>query len=340
MRAIDLAVGLMLALAATVAAAFEIEEEATFPGSGASVVRVISTTDTQAFAPVIAAFQERRPEVTVIYTVASSGDVFEAVRSGGAFDLVISSAMDLQLKLVNDGFARSHAAQVDLPGWARWRDQLYAIAQEPVVMIASRAAFAGLEVPRTRAALVAVLRDNPERFRGRIGTYDPGRSGAAYLFATQDTRASETSWRLAEVMGRLEPRLFATSGDMIAGVQAGELALAYNVLGSYAEARLAGDPDALVIEPEDFTHVLLRTALIPAKAEAAEEGAAFLDFLLSDDGQALIESESGLPRINEAALAAGPHRRPIRLDPGLLVFVDPLMRQQFLEEWRAAVVQP
>ena len=42
----------------------------------------------------------------------------------------------------------------------------------------------------------------------------------------------------------------------------------------------------------------------------------FLDFLLSGAGQRLIEEETGLPRINEAALAAGPHLRPIRLDPG------------------------
>lgn len=158
------------------------------------------------------------------------------------------------------------------------------------------------------------------------------------MFATQDSRQSETSWRLAEVVGGLNPQLFTASGDMISGVQSGDLALAYNVLGSYATARLDGT-EAIVIEATDFTHVLLRTALVPEAAERADLGTVFLDFLLSEDGQRLIEDETGLPRINEAALAAGPHLRPIRLDPGLLVFVDPLMRQRFLNEWTAAVVQ-
>jgi iron(III) transport system substrate-binding protein len=318
--------------------AYEIEEEAVFEG-GAAELSILSTTDTEAFAPLIAAFQIANPGVTLRYTVANSQQVYAAVLEGAAFDLAISSAMDLQLKLANDGFATAHGSDgtTGLPEWARWRDQLFAFAQEPVVIIASKAAFDGAP-PRTRAELIDTLRDDPAAFTGRIGTYDPARSGAGYLFATQDARQSDTSWRLAEVVGGLKPQLFATSGDMIAGVQSGDLAIAYNVLGSYASQRL-DDGDAVIIEALDFTHILLRTALIPRTAVRSDLGAAFLDFLLSEEGQRLIEDETGLPRINEAALAAGPHLRPIRLDPGLLVFVDPLMRQQFLNEWTAAVVQ-
>jgi len=342
MRHAHLALGLILVLWAALAQAFEVEETARFPGTGSAVLRVLSTTDTQAMAPLIEAFQAANPGLTIDYTVANSQQVFAATRQGAAFDLVISSAMDLQLKLANDGFARSHEApEADtLPPWARWRDQLFALTQEPVVMIVSRAAFEGLPLPQTRADLVQVLRDNPDRFRGRIGTYDPQASGAGYLFATQDTLQSDTSWRRAEVMGALSPRLYSASGAMIDDIRAGELALAYNVLGSYAAARLPAGGDGLVIEPQDFTHVLLRTALIPTSAESPQAGAAFLDFLLSDTGQTLLDQASNLPRISAETLAVAPHLRPIRLDPGLLVFVDPLMRRQFLTEWTAAVVQP
>ena len=86
--------------------------------------------------------------------------------------------------------------------------------------------------------------------------------------------------------------------------------------------------------------MLLRTAIVPVTAPAPELGRSFVDFLLSEQGQGLIESETGLPRIDEAALATQPHLRPIRLDPGLLVYVDPLKRRKFLNEWSAAVVQP
>ncbi len=324
------------------AAAYELEEETLFAGTGTVEIAILSTTDTQAFAPVIAGFQNAHPEYAVRYAVANSRQLYGAIHDGAAFDLVISSAMDLQLKLANDGFAQSYdsAATAGLPAWARWRDQLFAFAQEPVVIVVSKSGFDGLPLPRTRADLIRILRDNPDRFAGRIGAYDPQRSGAGYLFATQDARQSDTSWRLAEVMGGLDPQLFATSGAMISRIQTGELIVALNVLGSYAAARLPEGGDGIIIAPEDFTHVLLRTALIPRSALAPDAGQVFLDFLLSAEGQRLIEDETGLPKINEAALAAGPHLRPIRLDPGLLVFVDPLMRQRFLEEWTAAVVQP
>lgn len=341
MRKLILALGLILSAAG--AKAFDIEEERLF-GSGQeiSVVSILSTTDIDIFEPLVVAFQAANPGIAVQYTVASTTEVYRAVSGREqAFDLVISSAMDLQMKLANDGYAREHRSiETDaLPAWARWRDQLFAFAQEPVVLILSRPAFDGLRLPQTRADLIDLLRANPERFEGRIGTYDPNRSGAGYLFATQDARQSDTFWRLSEVMGGLSPRLYDGSGAMIADVQAGRLALAYNVLGSYAAAQLAGDPNAALIELEDFTNVLLRTALIPRDAERPELGAAFLDFLLSAEGQTLIDEKAGLPRIDAATLASAGHRRPIRLDPGLLVFVDPLKRQRFLTEWTAAVMR-
>lgn len=324
--------------------AFEIEEERLFDQPGATTeLHVLSTTDTVTFAPLIEGFRRQHPELSVRYTVASSQQVFAAIYDdGAAFDLVISSAMDLQMKLANDGFAASHssAATQALPRWAFWRDQLFAFAQEPVVMIASKATFDGMALPRTRQDLIRVLRDHPDRFRGRIGTYDPTLSGAGYLFATQDARQSDTFWRLAEVMGGLAPRLYGASGAMIADLQNGDLALAYNVLGSYANARLPEGGDGIVVELEDFTLTLLRTALVPRSAQNPELGGAFLDFLLSDEGRRLIRDEAGLPPIDEAALSAGQHLRPIRLDPGLLVFVDPLKRSRFLKEWSAALIHP
>ncbi|MCF7701010.1 ABC transporter substrate-binding protein [Loktanella sp. M215] len=335
MRHVALALGLILL--ARAACAFEVEEEVTF-GVGARQVSILSTTDAQVIAPVIAGLLAAAPDLTVRYTVANSQAVFAAIHDeGAAFDLVISSAMDLQMKLANDGDALAFDGGGALPVWARWRDRLFAVAQEPVVMIARASDFAGLALPRSRADLVEILRDNPDRFRGRIGTYDPVTSGAGYLFATQDARQSDTSWRLAEVVGGLDPKLYDTSGAMIADVHSGRLALAYNVLGSYATA--AADPGVVVIEPEDFTHVLLRTALIPATSAAPDLGALVLEFLLSGPGQALL-AQAGLPAISDATIADAPQLRPIRLDPGLLVYVDPLMRQRFLTEWTAAVVQP
>ncbi len=340
MRAFLLALGLILH--AAVAAAFQVEEETLFPAPGAErrVLSILSTTDTAILRPLIAGFQAREPGVAVRYTVANSQAVYAAIHDEGlSFDLVISSAMDLQMKLANDGFAAPYGSTFTarLPGWAHWQNRLFAFAQENVVLIASRSGLGALPLPQTRRDLIEILRDHPDRFRGRIGTYDPELSGAGYLFATQDARQSDSFWRLAEVMGGLAPRLYTSSNEMITDLKQGTLVLAYNVLGSYAEPRLANDADALVIELEDHTLTLLRTGFLPVTAKAPEIGGLFLDFLLGPEGQKLLGDQAGLPPIDEAALSRGPHLRPMRLDPGLLVFLDGLKRQDFLDEWNAAL---
>ncbi|MDN0077544.1 hypothetical protein QU481_22240 [Crenobacter sp. SG2303] len=50
-------------------------------------------------------------------------------------DVAWSSAMDRQVKLVNDGYAQRYASPVQrgLPDWAKWRDETYGTTFEPVV---------------------------------------------------------------------------------------------------------------------------------------------------------------------------------------------------------------
>ena len=343
MRHALVALGLMIAAIAAPAPAFEIEEDHRFgPAAAGQDLSVLSTTDTGIFRPLIDGFLARNPGLALRYTVASSNEVYKAVATEAApYDLVISSAMDLQMKLANDGLAAAVPGIAGgLPGWAVWRDRLFGLAQEPVVLVLHPGALPpGLAVPRTRRDLIAVLRDHPDRFRGRIGTYDPAQSGAGFLFATQEARQSDTFWRLAEVMGRLDARLYCCTSEMLDDLAAGRLLIAHNVLGSYA-ATEAMDGSLIVVEPEDFTLMLLRTALVPAHAPRPDLGAAFLRFLLSDEGRALLAGAARLPPVDPSAFARSTHLRPIRLDPGLLVPLDRMMRRQFLDEWTAAMVQP
>ena len=322
--------------------AINIEERRVF-GDAVRSVRVLSTIDVDIIAPVFEDFLKSGANLSIDYQTASSQDVYDAITQDRAkFDMVISSAMDLQMKLANDGFASSLSDQslAQVPAWARWRDVLVALAQEPVVTVLNRDAFSGAPIPETRTELAAILRENPDRYRGMLGTYDPMKSGAGYLFASQDARYSDTFWRLAEIMGGLRAQLYTTSSSMIEDVATGKIAMAYNVVGSYAMARLAGNTNVQILEFKDFTHILLRSALIPASAENKQDAEILLAYLLSDAGQTAIEELAQLPRISEQGLMSRPHQKPIRMDPGLLVYVDPIKRQRFLAEWSAAVLQP
>lgn len=323
---------------------FDIEEEHVFPavggGSRSSELHILSTTDLDYFEPFVQAFQQSRPDVSIRYTVASSRAVFEAVSAdAGVADVVVSSAMDLQIKLVNDGYAAQHDSAVvqSLPDWARWRSELFAYSLEPVSLVVSAAAFEGLDVPTDRQALFELLSAHPERFHGRIGTYDITRSGAGYLFATQDARRSETWSRLMQRFGELDVKLYCCSADMLDDVQAGRLALAYNVVGAYARASLGSDSAAFIAPLDDFTLVLQRTVFIPRLSRRRALAGVFVDYLLSDKARALQAEIAGAAPIDARTIAATPRLRPVGLGPGLLVYLDRMKRERFTRSWQAAV---
>ncbi|MCH2094953.1 MAG: substrate-binding domain-containing protein [Rhodobacteraceae bacterium] len=329
-------------MAAAPAMAFEIEARVQFgPDNAATVLNVISTADIDLFAPVILGYLDQTPNTAVDYVAVSSGELMKALRDeGAAFDIAISSAMDLQTKLANDGFAHAHNSDATdaLPEWARWRDHVFAFTQEPASIVVSRAAFQGLTMPRTRQDLIALMRKHPDRFMNRVGTYDLRLSGLGYLFATQDARTSETYWRLTEVMGSLNARLFCCSSDMINGVASGELSIAYNVLGSYARSRPDADQFEILL-PTDFTTVMMRSVLIPKTTHDADLAGDFVDHVLQTAWAERPPKDATFTIAGEVRNAEDDSLRRIRLGPGLLVFLDAYKKRQFLQAWEDAILQ-
>lgn len=340
MRVAGLALSLIL-LAAS-AAGLEIEDRTLIPGEGGETIRILSTADLDVFEPILEAFHGQNPDLTIDYTVVSSAELHREIRAGGVYDVALSSATDLQFQLANDGFAQRYRSdRTDaLPDWAEWREMIFAFTAEPAVVVVSTDRFEGLPMPATRQELTAILRDNPERFRGAVGTYDVRESGLGYLFATQEARATDAYWRLSEVMGRLEPELYCCSGQMIDDVVEGRLALAYNVLGSYATDRLARASGGRVriLRMTDFSNVILRTAIIPVTAENPDAAGKLVDALID---LALREAPGDwpLPPISTTGDSVAAGFGPVRLGPGLMVYLDALNRRQFLAEWQDAIEQ-
>ncbi|MEI2456933.1 ABC transporter substrate-binding protein [Lysobacter firmicutimachus] len=317
-------------------------------------LRIHGSTDIENFAAVIADYQRLRPGTEIEYADLVAQDIYRRhlqARAGGraGADLLISSGMDLQTKLANDGHALAHrsAATAGLPAWSQWRHEAFGISYEPVVIVYNKRLLPPGKVPRTRRELLALLRDPAAGLAGKVGTYDVSRSSVGYLLATQDHQLGSMAGALQAALGANRVRLEERTGPLLDRVARGELALAYNVLGSYAQARVdAGAPLGIVL-PEDYTLVLLRTALIPRGAPNAGEAGRFLDYLLSPRGQALLARQVGLQPIRAADGAPlAPHARdgarvralrPIPLGPGLLVYLDALKRRQFLEAWRSTV---
>jgi len=345
--------GIVLCLLALPAAGREYPARSAPQGT----LTLYSTLDTTVFEPIVVDFQRLHPGIGVRYENLDAMPQYErfvreADAGTGNADVLISTAMDLQAKLVNDGYAAKHVSlsAKALPSWARWRDEAFGFTFEPAVMVFNRAAMKGRRVPQTRAELIDEIRRDPEFWRGRIGTYDISRSSVGYLLASQDVRHSSEFGALVEAFGDIGLQVEEHSATLLERIGSGELVAGYNLLGSYARAMPGSGEKLLLVYPRDHTLVVARTAIVARNAPNPELAHVFLDYLLSDRGQRVMATQTGLPPIRKELdgiyerLGVDESQvgvlRPIALGPGLLVYLDRQKRKQMLDSWRAILDRP
>jgi len=309
---------------------------------------VYSATDTPAMQPLVEAFEARNPGLDVEYVEFQTVALYRAMldlEPARRPDVVISSAMDLQVDLVNRGLARRINLATDIapPSWAVWRSELFGFTFEPAVVVYDKRAIKKDELPASHRELASFVRGNEDRFRGRIGSYNIRQSGIGYLYATQDSLQGPQALRLFEVLGRAGLRTFCCTSDMVEATSRGDLALVFNAIGSYAAELAAASPHLGLHFFDDYNLVMTRTAFVPQAAGNPALAAQFIRFLLSADGQRIISDQTPLipllpvrdpgPAVEREILNRRGTFLPIRLTPGLLTFLDDLKRRDFLSAW-------
>jgi ABC-type Fe3+ transport system substrate-binding protein len=318
----------------------------------AATLLIHGTADVSAMGPVILGFQTAFPDVEVHYrlfeTVPLYQDAISSSDEKSTADLLVSSAMDLQVKLANDGFAQPAFVKArGLPDWAIWRNEIFGFTLEPAVIVYNRDMLRPDEVPRSHGDLVRLLEQSPDRFRGKVATYDIGVSGVGYLFATTESMLSANFWRLAHALGTVKAQLFCCTQDMITSLARGDTFIAYDVLGSYALRNIRLNPNLGIVLPEDYVVAAARTIVIPRKALHPVLAGQFVDYVLSEGGQAVVAEAFGL-----SVSASGVEREQIKVTygvdkPGVLSFptlglpaltyLDFIKREQFVRAWRQIV---
>ncbi len=256
-------------------------------------------------------------------------------------DFIWSPAMDLQEKLINDGFSLSYASPEigSLPAWAHWQELGYGVTLEPIATVYNSRYLGAADMPRTHVGLRDMLRSQAGRFRGRVAVYDPQASEVGMLLLSQDVRVTRDSWSLFDALGGVDAHLFNTSRDMLASIVRGDQWIGYDVIASYAEELRKAHPELVVIYPSDYVLVLSRVAFIPATSSHPNAARLFLDFLLSRQGQTILRAHGMGPVRTDIAplekLRFNPIRtQAIRIGPGLLSDLDSLVRAQFLRRWQ------
>ena len=322
-------------------------------GEPANKLTIYSSLDEAVSKPLMARFQKKNPGIEIIYFDLQSLEIYERViaesdANNGTADLVISSAMDLQMKLANDGYAQSiESPEPRWPKWAKWRSTAFGLTFEPSVIVYHKPSFQGAGPPRNRAELERLLASSGDTIFGRTATYDVERSGLGFLFLVRDREHYRNVWKLMNAFGESNVKLYSNSSSILERVADGRLAVGYNILGSYAQNWQGKNPDLGIIFPEDFTIVMSRIALVPEAAKSPQLGEAMLRFLMSLEGQTIMANDVKLPALHpdvqgentmaSMRLSLGARLRPIPLGPGLIAYLDQVKRSRLIRRWNEAL---
>ena len=318
-------------------------------------VTVYSTTDAAQVAPLVDAFKAKYPGVGVEYTDLNSTELYnrfiaEEAAGQGTADLLWSSAMDLQVKLVSDGYAAAYKSpeQGSLPTWAVWKDQAYGTTAEPLAIVYNKRLVPDGDVPKSHADLLKLLQTKTGTYKGKVTLYDPERSGVGFVQLTQDAAVWPQAWDLFQAFGKVQAKLYTSVGAMLERIGSGEHLIGYDIFASYALARSKKDPGIGWVLPNDYVLLTSRVAFISGKARSPNAAKLFLDFVLSREGQSVIANqadlyslrsdvtgEATLSRVKE--LVGEDKLKAVPIDESLLDNLNQMKRLAFIRKWQAAM---
>jgi iron(III) transport system substrate-binding protein len=313
---------------------------------------VYAATDAAVAQQLLKAFAEAFPKIQVDYQDLDVTELYNRVRAevaaGGSGDVAWSSAMDLQVKLAQDGYAQTYASpeKPHLPGWAVFREQAYATTYEPVTFVYNKRRLP--EAPTSHDDFIRLLTEKKAELRGRVTTFDPERSDAGFAFLSNDLKQFPRVWALAAALGGVDVKLYTSPGTMLERIGSGDSVLGYNMIGSYALSRASKDPNVGVVFPQDYIQIFSRVMLIPAKAHHPNAARVFFDFVLSQPGQKAL-TEGGLFAIRDDVAGEtsaralqtkfGDRLRPTPIDESLTQTFDRTKRFEVLRKWQEAIAK-
>ena len=180
--------------------------------------------------------------------------ISEKAANAGSADVLWSSAMDLQIKLVNDGSALTLrlARDAALPAWAVWKNEAFGTTYEPLSFVYNKRLLSGDEIPQSHADLMRVFTQKADKLKGKVTTYDIEKSGVGFMLITQDSSFNPQFWDMVKALGAAA-RAPVERRTMMERISSGENLLGFNIFNSYAALRAKKDPSIGIVLPKDYT---------------------------------------------------------------------------------------
>ena len=323
-------------------------------GTAEGKVVIYTSTDGDQAKAMLEAFKAAYPGIEIEYNDLGTNGTYnrvisEAAASQVGADIVWTSAMDQAMSLALDSYTETYKSQEtpQIPAWANFKDTLYGTTVEPIGFIYNTKLLPENEVPKTRADLIKFIKDNKDKFSGKLASFDPEKSGTGFLHDTNDVRATPNFWELADAFGAAKGKTYSSSGSMKETVVSGENVLAFNIIGSYALKWVKDSPNLGVGFGTDYTAAFSRVAAITKGAPHPNAAKLFLDFMLSKAGQEALVASGGLPSVRTDVASGlniktlnervGGNLKPIALDEGVAEYMSPEKRLEFFKRWKQAM---
>ena len=158
-------------------------------------VIVYTPTDSNAGRPLVREFESLYPGVKVEYNDMNTTEIYnrviaEAASNNAGADVVWSSAMDQQVKLVATATPpRTTARRRRTCRRGRCsRSRRTARPSRPVGFVYNKRLLPAADVPHTHAEFLKLIKSDPARFQGKVTTFDIEKSGSGFLFLTEDAK--------------------------------------------------------------------------------------------------------------------------------------------------------
>jgi two-component system sensor histidine kinase TctE len=185
-----------------------------------------------------------------------------------------------------------------------------------------------------------LLEGNRATFRGKVITYDIGRSGIGYIHAALEAGVSPVAWRLMRSLGEVEAQIAETGIEMLEALARGDASIAFSLAASPEVRARADELGIPLVATEDYQIVTTRTALIPRAARAPAAARLFLEFALSPEGQAVFGPAALIGRDAPPSRRAGAPVTTVPLGVAMLSYSDQRKRGRFLDTWIQLVLKP
>src|SRR5258706_2286376 len=204
-------------------------------------VVVYSALDTKAAQPLVKDFSALYPDVKVEYNDMNSTELYnrfiaEVASGQGSADILWSSAMDLQVKLVDEGKALTYKSPEagKLPSWANYKDQAWGTTYEPTVFIYNKRLVTCEDIPTDHASFAKIINAKPDKFKGKVTSFDIEKSGVGFMMVTQDSKHFPGMKDFEKGFGATSYKVYSSTGNMLEKGTSDEHILCYNIIDSYA----------------------------------------------------------------------------------------------------------